>query len=128
MTEMQFKVIHFNNGMHGWGYSEEQYAKGLSPLISELEKDAPGAQLVWASTTPVRNDSTDGGATNGRIDARNEKAAEIMKTHHIPMDNQHALMLLHSDLYNGDVHYTKAGSALQANQVVESIDAILNGS
>ena len=29
MMGLKFAVIHFNNGMHGWGYTEPQYAAGL---------------------------------------------------------------------------------------------------
>ncbi|HEY1190437.1 MAG TPA: hypothetical protein VGE74_22580, partial [Gemmata sp.] len=33
LGQAKFDVIHFNNGMHGWGYSEDEYAKALPELI-----------------------------------------------------------------------------------------------
>ena len=36
-----------------------------------------------------------------------------------------ALMKAHADLHNGDVHYTAAGSAVQADQVVKFLDPML---
>lgn len=125
MVAVRFRVIHFNNGMHGWGYSEAQYAHGLPGLLADLRNDADGAILIWASTTPVRNDSTTGGATNARIEARNTAAARLMRANHIPIDDQFALMMAHADLHNGDVHYAAAGSAVQAGQVVNFVDRIL---
>jgi len=125
MAGVKFRVIHFNNGMHGWGYNETQYARGLPGLLKVLRADAPGAKLIWASTTPVQNDSTTGGATNARIEARNAAAAKLMYANHIPVDDQYTLMTAHANLHNGDVHYTAAGSTIQADQVVELIGQML---
>lgn len=121
MIGVPFAAIHFNNGMHGWGYTEEQYAAGLPGMIETLRKGAPKAVLVWASTTPVLHDSTEGGATNARVDERNQLAAAIMSRNGIAIDDQHALMLAHQDLHNGDVHFTEQGSATQAEQVAASL-------
>jgi hypothetical protein len=111
--------------MHGWGYTEAQYAHGLPELLADLRDDAPSAKLIWASTTPVQHGSATNGATNARIEARNAAAARLMRANHIPIDDQFALMTQHSDLHNGDVHYTTAGSTVQADQVVQFVDSML---
>ena len=121
MIGVTFAVIHFNNGMHGWGYTEQQYAAGLPDMIEALSEGAPLAELVWASTTPVLHDSTHGEATNARIEERNRLAAVVMQNDKIPVDDQHGLMLKHPELHNGDVHFTEAGSALQAAQVAGAV-------
>jgi lysophospholipase L1-like esterase len=121
MIGVTFAVIHFNNGMHGWGYTEQQYAAGLADMIEALSEGAPRAALVWANTTPVLHDSTDGGATNARIDERNRLAAVVMMRDHIAVDDQHGLMLKHPKLHNGDVHFTEAGYAVEAGQVAGAI-------
>ncbi len=126
MAAVRFRVIHFNNGMHGWGYTEAQYAHGLPGLLTALRNGAPGAKLIWASTTPVHNDATPDGATNARIEARNAAAAKLMRANHIPIDDQFALMKAHVDLHNGDVHYTAVGSAVQADRVVKFVDTMLH--
>ena len=128
---LRFAVIHFNNGMHGWGYTEAQYAAGLSRMIAALRAGAPQAKLIWATTTPVLHDAANpngagqGGAANARIDARNRLAAAVMTRDHIPTDDLHALMLQHQDLHQGDVHYTAAGYAVMARQTAASIHAAL---
>jgi hypothetical protein len=125
MMGLQFAVVHFNNGMHGWGYTEQQYAAGLPGMIAALRAGAPHATLLWATTTPVLHDSTSGaatgGATNARIDERNRLADLLMSKEGIATDDQHALMLAHQDTHNGDVHFTDAGSAMQAAQVAQCI-------
>jgi len=121
MMGLKFAVIHFNNGMHGWGYTEQQYAAGLPGMVAALRAGGPRAKLIWASTTPVLHDSAKGESTNARIEERNRLAAVVMRRDGIPTDDQHALMLKHQDMHNGDVHFTAAGSALQAEQVAAAI-------
>jgi len=121
MMGLDFAVIHFNNGMHGWGYTEEQYAAGLPGMIDALRGAEPRAALLWADTTPVRKDSTTGGATNARIDARNRLAAAVMNREAIPTDDQHELMAPHADLHADDVHFVAAGSAMEAAQAAATI-------
>jgi len=126
MIGVHFAVVHFNNGMHGWGYTEQQYAAGLPRMIAALRKGAPEAKLIWSTTTPVLHDSTTGESTNARIDERNRLAAAIMAKDGIPTDDQHTLMLQHQDTHNGDVHFTEAGSAIQAAQVADTIRRALS--
>ena len=121
MMGTQFRLIHFNNGMHGWGYTEQQYAAALPEMIAALRAGAPQATLIWATTTPVLHDSTKGESTNARIDERNRLAAALMSKDNIATDDQHALMLQHQDMHNGDVHFTEAGSSIQAGQVAAII-------
>lgn len=131
MIAVNFAVIHFNNGMHGWGYSEQQYAGGLTGMVEALRAGAPQAKLIWADTTPVRKEVLDSGASNARIDERNRLAAEFMSREKmtrekIPIDDQHGLMLKHSDLHSDDVHYSDQGSALQARQAAAAIRSALS--
>jgi hypothetical protein len=125
MIGVKFAVVHFNNGMHGWGYTEAQFAAGLPGMIAALREGARQATLIWASITPVLHDSTAGAATGGssnaRIDERNRLAAPIIAKEGIATDDQHALMLAHQDTHNGDVHFTEEGSAIQAAQVAQGI-------
>lgn len=119
-----FSVIHFNNGMHGWGYTERQYGQGLPAFITAVRKLSPSAALVWASTTPVRQ-PTSTGASNPRIHERNRLSLAEMQRQHISIDDLGALMLQHQDLHQDDVHFTPAGSAIQAQQVAQSILRVL---
>jgi hypothetical protein len=124
MQPLFFSVVHFNNGMHGWGYSETAYSAGLAGMVGLLQKDSPRSKLIWGSTTPVHK-KTEGGATNERIDARNAAAAAIMQGVGIPVDDQHAWMLPHDDLHADDVHYKPEGSRIQAAKVAHMAASML---
>lgn len=124
LSETKFDVIHFNIGMHGWAYSEDEYRKYLPEVLKVIHKDAPGARLIWASTTPVRKNRTPG-PSDDRIRARNEIARKYFTQQHIPIDDLYALMAPHSKLHSDDVHFNSEGAALQARQVAAEIVKLL---
>jgi len=101
MEGVRFSVVHFNNGMHGWGYDEEHYKAAFPDFIRVVRKLATRhGVLIWASTTPVKSDD-ENGPTNRRIDARNAIAASMLQSASIMSDDQHTLMQhqdRHSDL------------------------------
>lgn len=119
-----FAVIHFNNGMHGWGFSEMQYKAAFPTYVAALQKIAPGTRLIWASTTSVKNPQPHGASEN-RIRERNAIALDFVEKNGISFDDQNQLMHNKNDLYQDDVHFTADGAALQAEQVVISITAAL---
>lgn len=124
LEHVKFRVIHFNNGMHGWGYTEAEYAAAFPGFIQALRKDAPGAKLIWANVTPVKKDDP-AWTSNARIDARNAITASIVKQQKIPLDDQHALILQHPDLYSDNIHPNKEASSIQAQQVAAGIEKLL---
>jgi lysophospholipase L1-like esterase len=124
LSEAKFDVVHFNIGMHGWQYTEEEYRQALPELLRAIRKGAPAAKVVWGQTTPVRADR-EKGATNGRIEERNRLAREFFASMGVPVDDLHALMKPHADMHTDDVHFGKEGSALLAAQVVHEVEKLL---
>ena len=118
MEGVPFRVVHFNNGMHGWDYSEAEYKAGFSAYLAALHQIAPGAAFIWATTTSVRKDR-EPGPTNARIDARN--AIALTFVHGMTVDDQHALMAKHADLYQDDVHFNDEGSTIAGDVAAETI-------
>ncbi|HVI56072.1 MAG TPA: SGNH/GDSL hydrolase family protein [Luteibacter sp.] len=119
-----FRVVHFNNGMHGWSYTEKEYEAAFPGYVTTLRKVAPGAHLIWASTTPVRKDSPNG-PSNKRIKERNAEALQIVTHDAIAIDDQYALMLRYPTLYLDDVHFNPEGSGVQGRQAVDAIGKYL---
>jgi len=124
LKHYKFAVIHFNNGLHGWGYSEDQYRNGLLKFLATVKENAGDATLIWATTTPVREQSNlqQFGERTERVKARNGIAAEIMKEHDIPTNDLFGLVQQHPDWHSGDgVHFNGKGKEAQAKQVAESV-------
>lgn len=124
MEKVHFRVVHFNNGLHGWGYSEDEYRQAFPVFLAAIRAMSPDASLVWASTTPVKADAI-GGATNDRVSARNAVALAFVSEAHIAVDDQHALMLKHLDTYQDTVHFNDEGSQIQGRQAAEYIRVLL---
>ncbi len=120
MTGIRFSVVHLNNGMHGRTYSDAEYRAHYPAFLMAVKRQWPTAKCIVATTTPVLKDSEDG-PPNARIVARNAVAVADAAKAGCGIDDQHALMLQHQDLHDGDIHYTAAGSRVQAEQVVVSI-------
>lgn len=126
MEGVRFSVVHFNNGMHGWGYTESQYQAAFPAYLRAVEAlTGRVGGLIWASTTPVRSDAKE--ATNPRIEARNGIASAFVKAAGIPVDAQFALMEKHQDLHEDPVHFNPAGADIQGDQAAAMIRKVLGG-
>ncbi len=124
LGQAKFDVVHFNNGMHGWGYTEAEYAKAVPELIAVLRKGAPAAKLVWGHTTPVRvagrTDQVD--PKTDRVKARNAAAAAVMAKAGIPVNDLYAAVADRPELFSADgVHLTAKGSAALGEQVAAHV-------
>jgi hypothetical protein len=124
MEAVQFRVVHFNNGMHGWKYSEAEYHRAFPAFLASIRALYPEASLVWASTTPVKADAPHG-ATNDRVNARNAIALSFVNATEISVDDQHALMMQHQDDFQDTVHFNDAGSRIQGKQAAECIRKLM---
>src|SRR5581483_12418706 len=128
LRELPFDVIHFNNGMHGDGYTEEAYAAALPGLLAVLRKGAPGARIVLATTTDVRerNNLEKSLPKTERMIRRNEIVTELAKKENLPVDDLFAVVRDHPEYHAADgVHFTDKGYETLAAQVVKALSKVL---
>ena len=129
LRRFSFDVIHVNNGLHGWGYTEEQYREALAALIAFLKKESPGSKVVWCMTTPVRDSadlSTPDADKQPRVEARNAIAAAIMAEQGVAVNDLHALSAGNDRHFSKDgVHFSEEGRAAQSQEVAEAIRPLL---
>ncbi len=124
LGQCRFDLVHFNNGLHGWGYSEEEYQKAFPELLATIRKHAPQARLIWATITPVRQaGKLDVIAENtSRVRARNKIAEEIVAREGISVDDLYGLVKDHPEYWSADgVHFNAQGVAAQVEQVTKRI-------
>lgn len=124
MEHVPFRVVHFNNGMHGWNYTEAEFESGFPAFLRAIHVLPGRGKLIWATITPIKLEATIG-ATNPRIEERNRVAKVFVEAEKIPIDDQHALMTHHADLYEDSVHFNKAGSAIMGDQAAALIKQAL---
>jgi lysophospholipase L1-like esterase len=126
MENVPFRVVHFNNGMHGWEYTEAQYKAAFPEFLHTVRSlAATNGAFIWATITPVQPRAFNG-ATNERVDARNAIAQSFIDAAHMPIDDQHALMIQHRDLYQDTVHFNPEGSNLMGDQAAAAIRKALS--
>jgi hypothetical protein len=130
LDHTRFDVIHFNNGLHGWQLSEADYRKAFPDFLATLQKHAPNAKLIWATTTPHKPTTNAPPANSSneatkRVAARNTIALEFVAAKKIPVNDLFTPLLGRAELYSDGVHFNREGIALQANQVAAEIEKLL---
>jgi len=149
LANYRFDVIQFNNGMHGWQHSEAEYRAAFPKFFETIQKNATGAKLVWADTTPLKNSQTAAAAeasaaanqnvnngklmlkedlktvSDARIAARIAIAHEFVSSQKIPVVDLHSPMLGHPELHTDNVHFNPTGIAIQAELVAKQISNLL---
>jgi lysophospholipase L1-like esterase len=128
LSQYKFDVIHFNNGLHGWDYSEAEYQAALPELVKAIRESAPQARLIWATTTPVRvkGDVKKLEARTERVKARNEIAAALMAKEKIPVDDLFGVVIDHPEYQAQDgVHYNAKGYAALGGAVAKKVEDAL---
>jgi len=123
-----FDVIHFNNGLHGSGYTEEEYAAGLSAVLDHIARRQPEAKLVLVTSTP-RRDPKDLARTteaNARVEVRNRILREHAEARRLPVNDQYGLVIDHPAYHSKDgTHFAPGGKEKQAEQVAASVRSVL---
>jgi len=128
LKHYQFSVIHFNNGLHGFGYTEDQYRTGLTALLQALSAHAGNAKLIWATSTPMRVPSDLGkmADTTERVKVRNRIAAELLLERSVATNDLFSLVEQRQEYFSGDgVHFSEKGREQQAKKVAEAIASCL---
>ena len=125
LRNYKFDVIHFNNGLHGKGYSEQEYARYFPQYVKTLQANDRGAKLIWTSSTPVRQgkDMAEFAPFTRRVVARNKIAAAYVRKAGIPIDDLYAAVLHHPEYYLGvdGTHPNAKSRAAEARDVAASI-------
>jgi lysophospholipase L1-like esterase len=124
LQQYPFDVIHFNNGLHGWGYSEEDYAQHFPALVDTIKKHAPKAKLIWATITPMRTRDkvAEVSPQTERVRRRNQIALDYVTKAKIPVDDLFGLVENHPEYYSRDgVHFNQQGITVEAAQVTKQV-------
>jgi len=128
LDDYPFAVIHINNGLHGWDYSEDDYAKHLPIVLEFIRQHAKGAKLIWANTTPVRKGKavTEIDPKTDRVRERNMIANKIAQEQSIPVNDLFTPVIDHPEYFSEDgVHFNASGTPVLAERVTAAILKLL---
>lgn len=137
LSDGDWDVIHFNWGLHDLRYAKtnvtppldpevslDAYEQNLNVLVQRLKQT--GANLIWATTTPVLH-SCDGTEPDN-VPRYNRVAARVMEQHDIPINNlfDFAKSRLPEIQPRNDIHFTFDGYCQLAEQVAGAINQALS--
>jgi len=121
-----YKVIHFNNGLHG-GCNDtligiEHYEAGMRRAIELIKKLQPNAKLVLVTSTPQRGKENPHGSVdeklNGFVLERNEIVKKLAAEYGLEVDDLFSTVAYKPEYEQPDgVHYGEAGKQALAEAV-----------
>lgn len=124
-TQYEYDVIHFNNGLHGIGYTEEEYRDGYVAALKYIRKESPDSKIILALSTPL-NSETPQDHLNPRINARNAIVRDLSKLLGAEINDLHVISLGHPEYYSDAYHYKAEAIGLQGKQVADHVARLLD--
>ena len=117
--QSNYKLIQFNNGLHGWHLSPDAYKKYYREFIHFFREKWPEAKLVLALTTPLRTmghlEEID--ERNGMVLARNKAVKELAEEEGVIINDLYTTLEAHPEYYNQDgVHLSEEAYKVLADQ------------
>ena len=125
MNYHKFDVIHFNNGLHGWDYTDKEYSDAFPEFYKTIKKFAPNAKLIWANSTPIRskNNLEYFDSLNERVIRRNKIAEIYFIDKDVIINDLYSLIKNNIAFYSetDGIHPSAIGSMILATQVADHI-------
>jgi len=120
LLQGKFAVIHLNNGLHGVGYTEEQYKAGYEKALTVIKQLQPQAKIIATLSTPLKQESNRA-FLNPRIDKRNADVKALAQAAGLAVDDLNTPMQGHPEYYKDPYHYHGNAIAIQASAVAEAV-------
>lgn len=109
-------AILFNNGLHGWHLSNEEYEKYYDEMLLFLLK-TENPIFVVLTTDDITNQSH-----NEKVKERNEIAKALAQKYHLPIIDLYTVAINNTECHVPDgVHFNDMGYELLAKCILETI-------
>ncbi len=120
----QCDVVLFNNGLHGFHLSVDQYRAHDQTLLRALKEEFADKRIFVLLTTPVRDgsDLSELAKRTEDVIERNFAAIDVAETLELPIIDLFTPLLTRPELYSDDgVHLSQEGYGLLASIIAENI-------
>ena len=130
LERFDYDIIHINNGLHGFTTPDDKYEVELEKYLRLVQKLAPRAKVIWATSTPIRNHlkMEEFRSDIKRVIARNEASLRVCRKLGITrIDDLWAHAKDHPEWMGADgVHFKHPeGRQALAQSVIKSVEAAL---
>ena len=113
----EYSAILFNNGLHGWHLSEEEYREYYKDMILFLKENTNAPIFILLTT----NDDIHPG-TNDRVIIRNQYVRALAYEFSLPVIDLYEVAMKYNDLHTSDkIHFTSEGYTKLAERILESL-------
>lgn len=119
----KYTVIHFNNGLHGVPYSDEQYEAYYRKAIKLMKKLQPNAKIILVTSTPLLSGKDDN--FQKKIVRRNNIVKKIAEEESLQVDDLYSIMKDKDEMHKDKYHFKSTGVNLLASQVVKELKSAL---
>ena len=116
----KFEIISINNGLHGIGFTLDQYAGDLPVLYKIIRKYQPAAKLIWVNTTARRiaNRTSELDSLNRQVIERNKVVSAFCNEKQIPLLDLYILSAEHPGYFQSDgIHFQPEGVNEEAKRL-----------
>ena len=116
----EYRVIHFNNGLHGFQLSGDEYRTHYEETVRFLRDRWPDARLILAASTPVTENGRPDvlAPINEKVLERNRIAHRIAEKNGLEYNDLYALVEGDPSLRSPDgYHYNGAGYEKMADRI-----------
>lgn len=123
MQSKECKVIQFNNGLHGWHISNEDYFEYYIKVIRSLKEKFADKKFIIALTTPVRQKGSMEllDERNEMVIARNIVASEIAIREGFIVNDFYSAVIEHPEYYYDDgVHLIPEACEILAQMTADA--------
>lgn len=126
--EASLSLVHFNNGLHGWHLSAEEYQSHYDALIGKLIKAFPDVLFILALSTPIRNgrDPSLFSERNGEVIKRNAAVVKIAEKYSLPVNDLYSVIGdSYTYYYTDGVHFTEEGYSVLSAAIDKKLRSLI---
>lgn len=117
LSETEYDVIHFNNGLHSLGTPTEAWAEALRKALTLIRVRCPKTRIVWTTSTPLKD-----AKKTEKVKELNAAAAKIVaELGDVVTDDLFETMdpLNRMEHWSDTYHFKASAKKIQAEQVAK---------
>lgn len=120
--ENELSAVIFNNGLHGWHLSLEEYERNYERFIAFLKNTFKDIPVLLVLTTGVENDEEQ----NKRVVARNEAVLRLAEKYKLDVIDLYKISQENKAEHTRDgIHFSEKGYTELAKCIVSELDKVL---
>lgn len=117
-----YDLIHFNNGLHGMGLSEEDFDKYYEEAVCHILEKYPPEKVCLMTVTPLTKNGDTSTFRNEKVDARNVTVHRVAEKYGLAIDDLFSVVMGKSDIRSADgYHYTDEGYIMLGRAMADFI-------